>query len=177
MADSDLQAALHQSRVFDLNQVRQRWPSRVSPAPTRPSQPETIDFHAISRRLQARNLGDFTPLSSAKHSVCFCSSAPDPPWHAMQAHANVFPHHSFGPEPIDDQVAFEPSRPISNGMFTLKGKHSPPPPPADGSQPAQRIAAAPTGSRMCSMWIADARWHAPLHLTPFGRLNRNLFVL
>jgi len=79
MADSDLQAALHQSRVFDLNQVRQRWPSRVSPAPTRPSQPETIDFHAISRRLQARNLGDFTPLSYAKHSVCFCSSAPDPP--------------------------------------------------------------------------------------------------
>ena len=41
-----------------------------------------------------------------------------------QAHANLFPHHIFGPEPIDDQVNFDPSRPIQNGMFTLKGKRA-----------------------------------------------------
>jgi hypothetical protein len=41
-----------------------------------------------------------------------------------QAHANVFPHHIFGPEPIDDQINFDPSRPIQNGMFSLKGKRA-----------------------------------------------------
>lgn len=40
----------------------------------------------------------------------------------LQAHANLFPHHTFGPGPIDDQVNFEPSRPIQTGMFSLKGK-------------------------------------------------------
>ena len=120
MADSDLQAALHQSKVFDLNQVGQ---VMFSFLPLFSIFSETNGFNAISGRLQTRHPG-----------TCFMLLSCCPEFYAClliiircrlsQAHANVFPHHIFGPEPIDDQINFDPSRPIQNGMFSLKGKRA-----------------------------------------------------
>jgi hypothetical protein len=110
MTDSELQAALTQSKLFDLNQV---WWS-----------PKDFFFFCLRISFQ-KHMISMQFLDDFKRAILVLSFFRQ--YFAMQltvdvqAHANVFPHHNFGPEPIDDQVNFEPSRPMQNGMFTLKG--------------------------------------------------------
>ncbi len=125
MADSELQAALNQSKVFDMNQVQLAvifsWPLLPSCVHVLQKQMMSMQFLDDFKRAILVFSLVHSPSFDLLHE-CLLIFMIISPSDLLQAHANLFPHHTFGPGSLDDQVNFEPSRPIQTGMFSLKGK-------------------------------------------------------